>query len=251
MSMTKHFFIGLLLALATLVAGAKGVYAQSSDLDLGTTRDTLNVVLYFGYGNSELASAVTGNASGWHRLAEGIAAEGDSTSIRRVRIYVRVSPDGTIVINNRIARERIKSVKKFLVDSCGMASAKVFTMTERIDKDWVSTLVEKSEIPYSFEVMKKAAPYNVCQVKPERKPIRKPVSQSVSKPVEQPVEPAEQPVEPIESFSKSATYCYFLPTIKRVNLNFGLGFVRAGHENTELIDAYCVKSGEDTWIWII
>lgn len=115
--------------------------------------DTLCYRFYFPVGSSSLEFSYRNNGLRLDSLLSDIHSRREQSILRRVVLRSGSSPEGNSVLNQRLSDERLASLR-LVIQECLSIPDSVF-VSSSLGEDWdgLSSLVEKSDIPYREEAL--------------------------------------------------------------------------------------------------
>ena len=110
--------------------------------------------VYFRLGHRQYDPSFENNSSGMNPFVNEVKRHNTASNIERITVRSYTSPDGSNAANERLSRNRCRTISEYLLNETGIDPSLIHTEAEGIAWDELTRMVEAdSRVPYREEVL--------------------------------------------------------------------------------------------------
>ncbi len=110
--------------------------------------------VYFRLGHRQYDPSFENNSSGMNPFVNEVKRHNAASNIERITVRSYTSPDGTNAANERLSRNRCRTISEYLLNETGIDPSLIHTEAEGIAWDELTRMVEAdTSVPYREEVL--------------------------------------------------------------------------------------------------
>lgn len=110
--------------------------------------------VYFRLGHRQYDPSFENNSSGMNPFVNEVKRHNAASNIERITVRSYTSPDGTNAANERLSRNRCRTISEYLLNETGIDPSLIHTEAEGIAWDELTHMVEAdTSVPYREEVL--------------------------------------------------------------------------------------------------
>lgn len=110
--------------------------------------------VYFRLGHRQYDPSFENNSSGMNPFVNEVKRHNAASNIERITVRSYTSPDGSNAANERLSRNRCRTISEYLLNETGIDPSLIHTEAEGIAWDELTRMVEAdADVPYREEVL--------------------------------------------------------------------------------------------------